>query len=72
MMLKFLYDINKACEIDERARKRNIKAFQKSGEASRKLSEYEQKTKMALEKLSNRKKGILETSLMEFVGLCDE
>lgn len=68
-MLKFLYDLNKACEIDERAKKRNIKAFQKSGEASRKLSEYEQKTKMTLEKLSNRKKGILETSLMEFVGL---
>lgn len=54
---------------DARANSINIKSLNRLGESQRLLNEQIEKTEMAIEKLANRKKGILCTSMNDFINV---
>lgn len=64
-----IYDLIKADKHNAEADRINIKALNRYGDAERKRMEQEQKTLQSMQKLVNRKKGILTTSMQEFVEL---
>lgn len=66
-MSGFIFNMIKADKNNERADNINIKALNKMEDAQRERREQEKKTMMALEKLANRKKGILSTSIKDFI-----
>lgn len=65
--MSFIWNMIQADKNNARADKINLKAFEKIQNAKEKQEEQEQKMYMSLEKLANRKKGILCTSIKEFI-----
>lgn len=57
---------------NERAKEINAKAFNRIGEAARNLNEQEEKTRKALVKLANRKRGIITSSMENFLGVYEK
>lgn len=68
----FVKNIMDADSNNERAIEINAKAFNRIGEAKRKLSEQEDKTKQSLVKLANRKRGIINSSMKNFLNLYEK
>lgn len=66
-MIRMIYNMVQADKKNAQADKINIKAFEKMAEAENKKNQQEYDTKMSLEKLANRKKGILQTSMKDFL-----
>lgn len=63
----FILDLIRADKYNAEADKINIKALNKLGNAVREQQEQEQKTMQSLEKLANRKRGIIATSIKDFI-----
>lgn len=61
--------LNEADNNNERATRMNARAFNHMGEAKHNLAVQNEKTRKALVKLSNRKKGIMHSSIRKFVNL---
>lgn len=68
----FIWNMIQADKNNERADRINIKAFEKIQNAREKQEEQENRTKMALEKLANRKKGILCTTMKNFIEIYEK
>lgn len=70
--MSFIWNMIQADKNNERANKINIKAFEKIQNAREKQEEQENKVRMALEKLANRKKGILCTTMANFIEVYEK
>ncbi|QOR66306.1 hypothetical protein IM538_21490 [Cytobacillus suaedae] len=68
-MIRFIKNMVEADKSNALAEKRNLQAFEKLSLADMQVNEQLQKTENALEKLTNRKKGILCTSFKNFLDL---
>lgn len=68
----FILDMIKADKHNAEADRINIKALNMLGNAEREQREQEQKTMQSLEKLANRKRGIISTSISEFISLYEK
>lgn len=68
----FILDIIKADKYNAEADRVNIKALNKMGDAEREQREQEQKTMQALQKLANRKRGIISTSINDFISVYEQ
>lgn len=68
----FILDMIRADKYNAQADKTNIKALNKLGDAQREQQKEEEKTRLALEKLANRKKGIMQTSINNFIQLYEK
>ena len=64
--------LNEADNNNERATRMNARAFNRMGEAKRSLAVQNEKMRKALIKLSNRKKGIMHSSIKKFVNLYEQ
>ncbi|MFC7371376.1 hypothetical protein ACFQPF_06790 [Fictibacillus iocasae] len=62
-----IFSLIKAEKNDRQADKINVKAFEKVATAEERKNQVEKDSRMSLEKLTNRKKGILVTSMKDFV-----
>ena len=65
---KFIYDLNKACNMDEDSRRRMMKAFQKETEARLLVKQKSQELEAALGRIVQRKRGTL-SNFRRFVNL---
>lgn len=65
---KFLYDVNKSCNMDEAARKKIHKAFQRQSEAQLLIQHKSEETNAALSKIIQRKMGTL-SNFRRFVDI---
>lgn len=65
---KFLYDVNKSCNMDEAARKKIHKAFQRQSEAQLLIQQKSEETNAALSKVIQRKMGTL-SNFRRFVDI---
>lgn len=65
---KFIYDLNKACNMDEDSRRRMMKAFQRETEARLLVRQKSQELEAALERIVQRKWGTL-SNFRRFVDL---
>lgn len=70
--MSFIFNMIKADKNNEKADKINIKAFEKIEEAKINQRKSQEKMDMSLEKLINRKKGILSTSIKEFLEIYEK
>ncbi|WP_160690080.1 hypothetical protein [Clostridium sp. C2-6-12] len=70
--MSFIFNMIKADKNNEKADKINIKAFEKIEEAKINQKKYQENMDMSLEKLINRKKGILSTSIREFLEIYEK
>jgi ribosomal protein L9 len=66
-MLGFIYNMLQADKNNANADKMNVKAFEKLAAAEEKKNQQERETRMSLEKLANRKRAILLTSMKDFI-----
>ncbi|MUT64701.1 hypothetical protein [Paenibacillus sp. NEAU-GSW1] len=64
----FLFSLLKADKNDKEADRINVKAFEKTAQAEERKIKQENETRNSLEKLANRKKGILLTSMNDFIA----
>ncbi|MBS5913100.1 MAG: hypothetical protein KID09_21170 [Paenibacillus macerans] len=71
-MIRFVKNMMEADKLNALAEKRNGQAFEKLAAAEMKIAGQYSKTLMALEKLSNRKKGILRTSIYDFIEVYEK
>ena len=65
---KFMYDLNKACDMDEDSRRRMRKAFQRETEARLLVKQKSQELEAALGRIVQRKRGTL-SNFRRFVDL---
>lgn len=65
---KFMYDLNKACDMDEDSRRRMRKAFQRETEARMLVKQKSQELEAALGRIVQRKRGTL-SNFRRFVDL---
>ena len=65
---KFIYDLNKACNMDEDSRRRMMKAFQRETEARLLVKQKSQELEAALGRIVQRKRGTL-SNFRRFVNL---
>lgn len=65
----FILDMIKADKYNAEADKINIKALNKLGNAEREQKEQQERTMLSLEKLANRKRGIISTSIKDFISV---
>lgn len=63
----FISNMNRSLELDEKAKERSSKAYEISERANQQRSEKEAQVEKALNKLINRKKAIISTSMKDFV-----
>lgn len=68
----FILDMIRADKYNAQADKTNIKALNKLGDAQREQQKEAEKTRLSLEKLANRKKGIMQTSISNFIQLYEK
>lgn len=64
-----IHNLNKVEKINEKALKKNIKAFTKEAEANQMIDNYSKKMEMSFQRLALRKKGILATSMKKFLDV---
>lgn len=67
-VVKLLYDVNKSCNMDEAARKKIHKAFQRQSEAQLLIQHKSEETNAALSKVIQRKMGTL-SNFRRFVDI---
>lgn len=68
----FILDMIRADKYNAEADRINVKALNKLGDVQRKQREKEERTKQALEKLANRKRGIIATSIKDFINVYEK
>ena len=68
----FISNMNRSLELDEKAKERASKAYEISERTKQMRSEKEGQVEKALNKLINRKKAILNTSMKDFVEIFQE
>ena len=68
-MIWFVWNMIQADKHNELAEKRNVKAFEKISLAELEVTKQSEKTEMAIEKLINRKIGILKTTMESFLEI---
>lgn len=68
-LVKGAYKANKSLKMDEEARKKYIKAFERESQARRQVDEAKDATDVSLMKVANRKRAILNTSMSEFLDV---
>lgn len=68
-IVKTAYDMHQSSQMDERAEKRSVKAMTLMAESKVEREEMEKKVKASLLKLANRKKAILQTSMVSFLNV---
>lgn len=68
----FIFDMIRADKHNARADKINIEAFNNLSNSERELNDIKTKTLQSMEKLANRKRGILLTSINEFICVYDK
>lgn len=68
MVGKFVYDLNKSCNMDEDSRRRMMKAFQRETDARLLVKQKSQELEAALERIVQRKLGTL-SNFRRFVDL---
>ena len=66
-MIRFVYNMIQSDKNNARAEKINIKAFNREEKAKAKVKEKENQVHDSIEKLVNRKKAILITSMNDFL-----
>lgn len=71
-MINFINNMIQSDKANARADEINIKAFNKIVSSEKKLQDQKNKTRMAIEKLANRKKGILKTSFSRFINIYEK
>lgn len=69
---KVITDLNKAESNIASAKTMNLKTLNRMGDARRGVFEQQEKTKMATERLANRKRGILITSIVDFIKIYEQ
>lgn len=70
--MNFIYNMLKADKNDEKADSINIKAFNKIANAEKNREDKINELKMSMKKLANRKKGILSTSMNDFLSVYEK
>ncbi|MGH4137655.1 hypothetical protein [Clostridium sp.] len=71
-MIGLIYNIIKADKNDAKSDRFNIKAFEKNVNAEENKNNQRHETDMSLIKLANRKKGILSTSMNDFIKVYEK
>lgn len=71
-MIRLVKNMIKADKNNEKADLINIKAFNKEEESNQLIRESQERMNLSLEKLSNRKKGILITSMKNFIEIYEK
>lgn len=71
-MIRFIYNMVQADKKNAQADRINIRAFEQMAQAQAKMDKQETETSMSLEKLANRKRGILVTSITEFIRIYEQ
>lgn len=71
-MIRFVLNMMSADKNNAKADRINIKAFEKIAVAEEQKKKQEYETKMAILKLANRKRGILSTSMNDFVRVYEK
>lgn len=67
--VKTAYDMHQSGQMDERAKKKSVKAMTLMAESKAEREEMEEKVKESLLKLANRKRAILQTSISRFLNI---
>lgn len=71
-MIRLINNMIKADRNNERADLINIKSFNKEEESNQLIRELEEKMSLSLDKLANRKRGILITSMKDFIEIYEK
>ena len=71
-MIRFINNMIQADKNNARADELNVKAFNKIASAEKELEEQKRKTRISIEKLANRKRGILSTSFVQFLDVYEK
>lgn len=70
--MRFINNMIQSDKNNARADKLNVKAFNKIVTSEKELSDCERKTRASIEKLSNRKRGVLSTSFPKFLEVYEK